>query len=338
LFDQDDYLREICWAAVRRELDKKRRNRNKRNQNMLLEDWDSRKEAFESLPCFGYACLFLQCQYKFLTHSCLGTDDNLHGTSSSFLFLEDFLYGSCREFIRRITEYALMSQNVEQVKVIVKDQANEEKETPTFYHAFDFTQRQIVSSKVDWGEDDDGSLCSRAATPLQTMRNTLPFGAVLTKLWTLTTPREESEQCNDIAEQIQTFMSLVKEHTLTICGVPFKVLDKKLEKKLLAARSQQLLEKIQETNDLETILDLSIMLLFQQHSKHNFVVVVHTGNRAHALEKLSDERKKLREQVQLLDMLTNVSKALPTMPLDESSTALERLRSTVLDGKKHSKH
>jgi hypothetical protein len=50
----------------------------------------------------------------------------------------------------------------------------------------------------------------------------------------------------------------------SVCGLPFKKLDKKSEKQFLFARRQKLTKSLEATNDPEAVLELSIMLLFQQ--------------------------------------------------------------------------
>ena len=52
--------------------------------------------------------------------------------------------------------------------------------------------------------------------------------------------------------------------TRTICGLPFKKLDKKSEKQYLFTRRKALSEQLEATNDPNEVLELTIMLLFQQ--------------------------------------------------------------------------
>ena len=50
----------------------------------------------------------------------------------------------------------------------------------------------------------------------------------------------------------------------SICGLPFKLLDKKSEKQLLFARKKELQAQLQNATSAKDIIELSIMLLFQQ--------------------------------------------------------------------------
>ena len=49
-----------------------------------------------------------------------------------------------------------------------------------------------------------------------------------------------------------------------MCGIPFKILDKKSEKHALFARRNEMTRLLEESTDAIDVLELSIMLLFQQ--------------------------------------------------------------------------
>jgi hypothetical protein len=75
----------------------------------------------------------------------------------------------------------------------------------------------------------------------------------------------------------------------TLCGLPFKKLDKKSEKQFLFARRQNLTQLLQTETDPQTVLELTIMILFQQVKQ----IVVAAGSllRGTILMMLMDERK-----------------------------------------------
>jgi hypothetical protein len=76
-----------------------------------------------------------------------------------------------------------------------------------------------------------------------------------------------------------------------MCGLPFKKLDKKSEKQFLFDRRQrliQILESINDHNDAAGVLDVTIMLLFQQIKQ---VVVGGSLLRGPILQMLLQERK-----------------------------------------------
>jgi DUF1009 family protein len=74
----------------------------------------------------------------------------------------------------------------------------------------------------------------------------------------------------------------------TQCGLPFKKFDKRSEKQFLFDRRQRLTEMLQNTTDPGMVVDLTIMLLFQQVKQ---VVVAGTLLRGPILSMLAEERK-----------------------------------------------
>jgi hypothetical protein len=84
------------------------------------------------------------------------------------------------------------------------------------------------------------------------------------------------------------FLSHVEENCLTLCGMPFKRLDKKSEKSFLFARKQGLTGLLSAATDPEQILEYTIMILFQQVRQ---VVVNGSLLRGPILTALTQEKK-----------------------------------------------
>jgi hypothetical protein len=53
----------------------------------------------------------------------------------------------------------------------------------------------------------------------------------------------------------------------SICGIPFKKLDKKSEKQYLSSRRQELTTRLKAAVDADQVLELTVLLLFQQVSR-----------------------------------------------------------------------
>ena len=49
-----------------------------------------------------------------------------------------------------------------------------------------------------------------------------------------------------------------------MCGIPFKILDKKIEKQLLLRRKKELRQQLEVATEQIDVIELSIMLLYQQ--------------------------------------------------------------------------
>lgn len=74
----------------------------------------------------------------------------------------------------------------------------------------------------------------------------------------------------------------------SICGMPFKKLDKKSEKQFLFGRRQELTKALEASNEPQAVLELCIMLLFQQVKS---VVVSGKHLMGPILDLLAKERK-----------------------------------------------
>jgi hypothetical protein len=92
---------------------------------------------------------------------------------------------------------------------------------------------------------------------------------------------------------LDRFLSHVEENCLTICGLPFKKLDKKTKKQWMHSRKQELTRLIEEETSGRAILELSVMYLFQLIKNH----IVFGGHLADIVLELLFREKKLSEEV-----------------------------------------
>lgn len=130
------------------------------------------------------------------------------------------------------------------------------------------------------------------------------------------------------------FRGLVLSHVLTfavfesffrtLCGYPFKKLDKKSEKQFLFSRRQRLLQLLEESADAGNVLDFTIMLLFQQVKN---VVVLGRHLRTDILKYLVTERK-IGEDV--ASALTELAKAISEEAGEVSSTLVDTVKACGL--------
>jgi hypothetical protein len=84
------------------------------------------------------------------------------------------------------------------------------------------------------------------------------------------------------------FLSHVEENCLTLCGMPFKKMDKKSEKNFLFSRKQQLISLLSTATNPATILEYTIMILFQQIRQYS---VSGSLLRENVLKALLEEKK-----------------------------------------------
>lgn len=67
---------------------------------------------------------------------------------------------------------------------------------------------------------------------------------------------------------VDSFVPIIETsfHSSTICGLPFRKLDKKSEKQVMFSRRQELTKALEQAVEGKLVLDLTVMLLFQQVS------------------------------------------------------------------------
>jgi hypothetical protein len=184
-----------------------------------------------------------------------------------------FLRGNCADFASRITQFCLFKNELEgDVFSFGEDTAEATEGVPTYCQPVVKSSRRNTLPYLSCLEDDDGEHLHK---PLPSLRKVLSgsLGVTLTRLWT-----HCGGDCYDGGAEIDTdgtvlyvkpgsvseFMSFVEENCLTICGLPFSKLNKKSEKQFLFARRQELTNALGSTSDGESVLELTIMLLFQQ--------------------------------------------------------------------------
>ena len=129
--------------------------------------------------------------------------------------------------------------------------------------------------------------------PKLTVKCTLDNGGKerdLAEALTDTVPIQAAKALGELGEAttVKDFLKLVEDNCLTICGIPFRKLDKKSEKSFLAHRRQHLISLLQVANDPIDVLEYTIMLLYQSTKNQ---VVFGSLLKGPILEKLAQERK-----------------------------------------------
>lgn len=266
--------------------------------------------AFEE--AFVDACNLLEAQLKFLEY--VESNEELVGKLKS-----ELLQGCCADFTSRLTQYCLFKNEIDadmfqfsmdsssSVESGEEEKAQEAAQ-PSYCVSPDLTARQYPKTflRLEETADTDGK------GPLPKLREVLPgsIGVSLARQWTMCggacyqggTKVDESGKEFTRPGDLEKFMAHVEENCLSLCGIPFKKLDKKSEKKFLFARRQRLLRLLEEApdDDATTVLDLTILLLFQQVKN---LVAFGTSLYPDILTLLTAERKIAEEVAQALTSL-----------------------------------
>lgn len=244
------------------------------------------KESFEATSCFATACYMIQKKWRFVQHATdAGCSDNDVQT-----LRKELLDGCCADLLCRLTQYCCFKNGVD-----MEQFSFGLPPTPDFHAPVDtavLRYRQVYFE------------CSGGGPPLPVLRELLPStaGKPLSTLWQLC---GDSNFCSvhisgTESESVEKFLDVLEESCLPICGLPFKQLDKKMEKKLLLARKERLHRALEQAIELSDVLDLTVMSLFQ--SVKGFVVSG-TLLSSSILKLLSDERKVSAETAESLQAL-----------------------------------
>ncbi|CAB9514994.1 expressed unknown protein [Seminavis robusta] len=292
-----------------------------RNVESAFEEW------------FVNGCYMLQEQAKFLEYveswECPNEDD---ATTRKKLLLDklrdEHLDGCCADFTSRLTQYCLFKNEIDpsmfqfhSTNITTntdKDDNKEDGGLPLYCTPVDLANRQYPSTFLQLADSGNKG---KVKEPLPKLREELPgsMGVSLARQWVACggSCYQGGSKVDDAGSEftrpgdLEKFTEYVQENCLSLCGFPFKKLDKKSEKQLLFARRQHLMRLLEETDDASGVLDLTMMLLFQQVK--SVVSLGVSRHRSDLLALLISERKINDQVAELLQKLLTA--------LDGSTTA-----------------
>jgi len=147
--------------------------------------------------------------------------------------------------------------------------------SPTFEEDVGMSQRSfptvfLTSSKTKEGDKD----------ALQVLREDLgSAGVLLARMWILIGGDsyhggKRTQENGDVVVRkgdFTGFLRHLEENCLSMCGLPFKILDKKTEKQAMFTRRQDLQNQLTEASNPKDILDITVLLLFQKTKRFAIV-------------------------------------------------------------------
>jgi len=114
---------------------------------------------------------------------------------------------------------------------------------------------------------------SETRCPFSYLRSLFPGsdGKSLSQMWSLCTDesgeddiKDNNSEDLDASKRLELFISHLADNSLALIGLPFSVLDKKTEKKILLTRREGLLNRLDRCTDEEEIVTCATALLYQQ--------------------------------------------------------------------------
>mmetsp|Transcript_9172 Transcript_9172/g.17271 ORF Transcript_9172/g.17271 Transcript_9172/m.17271 type:complete len:908 (-) Transcript_9172:1566-4289(-) len=221
------------------------------------------EESFES--AFKSACYLLQILAKY-PKSLINDDMVQHDKAQEVIDM--FLNTCAGDFTRRLTEYVLFKNGVEQTLFSFYDEQVTPSESDNFYSEIN------ISTKRNFPRVFLSCSSKKESDPLLMLQHVLPSdkGANLAQMWILCGGKTyfggeiatEDNGESFYPGNLEKFLQHTQESCLTICGIPFKILDKKIEKQIMTARRKELSSQLDQATTRNDILELSFILLFQK--------------------------------------------------------------------------
>ncbi len=265
-FGNSESFAKDCADAVKVELTKimeERKGSSLQSREFGAAKSKNIESSFED--AFRTSCQWLQVLAKYPLYLVSSDEESSVVEQAK----QDFLNGCAVDFTKRLTEYCLFKYGIdEEVTFQFHHDGQDAHDEGSFHTPVDTTQREFhrvfLSCKSKEEEEN----------PLNFLREYLPgsSGVELARAWKFCggenyaggkiTTEDDVILCKP--GDFERFLSHIEESCLSICNLPFKQLDKKAEKQLLFARKKELKAQLQDSESERDILELSIMLLFQQ--------------------------------------------------------------------------
>jgi hypothetical protein len=263
--NKDSNMHELCSKAIKvyvRELTKIQQGTTLSDRGQDATKYMNKDEGFEQN--FPTACHFLQITVKGVKTF----DQQL--PKKDLERLESELLNHCACFARRVTEYCLFKSGFDAHDVFYFGEGDDDDQD-LFASSVDITQQYFKRVFLSCPFDKSG----KWQDPIRVLKNVLSgsIGQSVAQMWELVGNQyydigDESE--NQTIGDYNKFLVHAEEFCLTMVGIPFKLLDKKNEKKILARRKKELIFHLQDSTDPREILQLVIVMLIQQ--KRNVAV------------------------------------------------------------------
>jgi hypothetical protein len=315
-------LLEQCQRAVNAEL---RRLESEKNSKAKISRKDaaakvrSVEAAFQD--AFVTLCYLIQAQSKSLVYFSNTNMVDCFDEASLEKLKNEFLQGPCAELTSRITQHCLFQEEAEEdspftfvhpttrkAENIDKNDTDDDVAGETEQFSSGLPRHCIDVTTTSRRHPQSYLSSPPPREPLPVLRESFSAntGIVLSKMWVLcggecyrggvrTIQVDDegvgSESIHVRPGNMDIFLSYAEENCLTLCGLPYKQLDKKAEKSLLFSRKQQLNGLLASTNvatDAIGVLEYTVMILFQQVRS---LIVSGSMLCGPILEALSGERK-----------------------------------------------
>ena len=222
-----------------------------------LYGFQSIESAFEDPACFATGCYMIQAKAKFVSYA-IECADRISETMKEEI-QQDFFAGCCRDFAYRVTQFTLYRNKVADG---IFSFSIEGDDPALFYSPIDICSNAYKNVHVS---------CASDGRDLQTaLKEELPrdVGISLARTWDFCDSGSDrgsvKSPSNSVSgASVNAFVEHLRDDCFTYCGFPFAIYDKKAEKKFLATRRSQLMDRLEKARSISDALDVTVMLLYQ---------------------------------------------------------------------------
>eukprot|EP00984_Skeletonema_dohrnii_P001192 scaffold371_cov84-Skeletonema_dohrnii-CCMP3373.AAC.3 len=215
------------------------------------------QEEFET--SFKDLCHFLQALTKTIENF---STKGLFTSAEISSMKRELLSGTGCCLARLLTEYCLYRNNVDGARALTFSHQDHNSThsigTPAYVSALDFPSFSLQYNPAEGGKQKN---------PLQHLRESLPgsSGLNLVRMWSICSDgNDDDDGTKDADELLDQFISHLEDSCLTLVGIPFSILDKKAEKKLLTSRRQGLIGRLEKSSQQDEIFRTCVILIYQQ--------------------------------------------------------------------------
>jgi hypothetical protein len=217
---------------------------------------------------FKISCHFLLMLAKY-PKALLGEEETEAKDDAEAMFLNT----AAADLTRRLTEFCLFKNGVQNglFHFFHEGDGDDSDESNLFYNEINSSSKRTFKRVFLSCPSDNGS---DQIDPLQLLRDSLPVGVgvPLARMWIFCggTNYSGGERMQEDGNRtfrpgdFEEFLSHAEEYCLSMCGLPFKVLDKKSDKQMLFSRKKELQSQLQEIKSDREIIEVSLILLFQR--------------------------------------------------------------------------
>ena len=265
-----DNLQCMCIRSVKAEVDRLNNIRHGVSVSSRVEGAATIQNVGESFETsFRLLCQMLQLFNKSLDTLCSRNQHINDTVDVNNLVNEmkvELLKGCGGCLTRLVTEYCFFKNEIEDNDLYfdrLQEKGDDDGSDSRYLQNVNMATLEFPLFLLRCRPDQNG----KPQNPIDYLRSIFPgsAGSNLSQMWSLCTYDGESKKDDHqhAEKKLELFINHLESTCLTLCGIPFTVLDKKSEKKMLAERRESILDRIEQSLVEEEVVLCSTVLVYQ---------------------------------------------------------------------------